>query len=126
MSENAYMTRRSSRRIGSAGRAAEKAAAKRIGGRQVPGSGAVPGQKGDIVVHDVLMEHKSTNRLSISVKYGTLLKVEQEAMERRRMPALGVSFTDKIGTLRKGGAWVLLRERDFKRLMEDHHGEEKA
>ena len=86
--KNPYLDRLSSRDSGHHGRVAEKKAAKRMGGTQKPGSGSLPGAKGDIDLPEFLVENKATLAKSYSLKLDTLLKVYQEALEVGKSPAL--------------------------------------
>ena len=100
------------------GQKSERKTAKRLGGRPRPGSGSVAGAKGDILLPDYLVENKSTEHRSISLKLDWLDKISVEAREEGKVPALAIQFVDKAGNSKKRGRWVLVREDDFKELTE--------
>lgn len=100
------------------GRKAEKKAGKRLGARVIPGSGTIPSLKGDLSTKSFLIESKATTKKSLSVKLDWLRKIDQEALEEGRDPALLVQFTDADGAVVRGGAWVCIPEALFKELCE--------
>jgi hypothetical protein len=102
-----------SRTIGRTGRIAEKRLAKDIKARLTPASGA-SSAKGDMVIGEVLVEHKSTINNSMSVKLEWLIKIEGEALATGKTPALVVDFVTPAGQPRNGGRWVMVPERVFK------------
>ena len=108
--------RAAARPVGAAGVKSEKRLAKRLGGRQTPGSGALEGAKGDVVLPDVLMEAKSTTNDSMSLKLDWLAKISGEASNQSKQPALSVTFVTGDGRPRKDGAWVMIPERVWKEL----------
>lgn len=95
------------------GQKSERKTAKRLGGITRPGSGAVAGAKGDILLPDYLIENKSTEHKSISLKLEWLDKISVEAREEGRIPALSIQFVDKQGNSKKRGRWVLIPEDEF-------------
>jgi hypothetical protein len=95
------------------GQLAEKRAAKRLGGRQRPGSGAMDGAKGDIVKKGFLIESKATKHDSITVKLAWLEKIDKEALDAGKDPALLIQFVDAMGNPWRGSGWVLVSERTF-------------
>jgi len=101
-----------------AGRPSEKNTAKRLGGRLTPASGAVEGAKGDIVLDDFLVEAKSTIKNSISLKLDWLLKITGEARKVGKTPALAITFTTGNGRPVHNGRYVIIREDDFKELID--------
>ena len=96
------------------GRDAEVRAAKRLSATPVPGSGSLPGRKGDLKFSDFLIESKSTTQASISVKRGWMEKIAVEARDENMYPALMVQFTDLRGEAIKNGSWVFVPERVFR------------
>jgi len=66
----------------------EKDIAKKIGGKRVYGSGNLWFEKGDIKLKDTLVEVKTTDKKSISVKLSVLKKIEKEAYKSGRKPIL--------------------------------------
>lgn len=95
------------------GNAAEKKLAKRLGGKATIASGALEFAKGDIVMDSFLVESKSTLSDSLGVKIDWLAKINQEALEKGRKPALAVQFVTGSGSVVKNGSWVLIKESDF-------------
>jgi hypothetical protein len=106
------------RGIGGAGRRAERKTAKRVSGRERPASGARDGYKGDIELPTFLLENKSTQNESLSLKYEWLRKITKEAMCDGKMPALSLHFTDASGNPRDFGTFVLIPEHVFKAIAE--------
>lgn len=83
----------------------EERLAKATGGRRVPASGAFWSQKGDVRSADLLIEHKWTGKLSLTLKAQVLEKVMTEAVLEGRTPVLGVHLNGKN--------YVVLDEEDF-------------
>ncbi len=100
------------------GQKSERKTAKRLGSRTRPGSGSVAGCKGDILLTDYLVENKSTEHRSISLKLDWLDKISVEAREESKVPALAIQFVDKAGNSKKRGRWVMIPESEFKELTE--------
>lgn len=122
MSGSPFLNRLNKRDSGHHGRVAEKKLAKRVGGREQPGSGALAGAKGDVKVEakiDLLLENKSTNGASFTMRQDWLHKVYQEALEQTRAPALSFQFTNDAGVSEKKDRWVCVPEHIFQELMED-------
>ncbi len=98
------------------GLASEKRASRRLNAILRPGSGALDGAKGDMLVHEFLLESKSTVNASLSVKYDYLCKIAQEAAEQTHYPALLIQFVTPRGRIKDDGGWVMVPERLFKRI----------
>jgi len=98
------------------GQKSETNTAKRLGAKQVAGSGAMEGNKGDLHLGGQLIECKSTVKTSFSVKLDQLRKISSEARDIGKTPALHVSFVKESGEPVKDGTWVMLREVDYKHL----------
>ncbi len=113
--DNAYLRRRKGYRAGSR---SEKNVAKRLGARLTPASGALAGAKGDCVTDTHLIECKSTRNKSISLKYEWLAKISHEALQQNRIPILTINFTSDSGDTINNGGWVLVRERDYKEMLD--------
>jgi len=96
------------------GRVAERKAAKRMGGRLQPNSGAMDGAKGDYKVDEFLVESKATEKVSFSLRLDDLRKIAFEALEVYRYPALHVQFVTAKGDPVKNGSWIVIRESEFK------------
>lgn len=101
------------------GQRAEKKTAKRIAGRANPGSGSIDGLKGDITLRDFLVENKSTEHKSISLKHEWLEKISREAREVGKTPALAIQFVDKLGNPIANARWVLIPEDEFREFSEE-------
>lgn len=93
------------KRIGDAGRAAEKAFAAKMGMKLMPASGAAS-SKGDMGDEKFLLEAKSTIKDSYSISIQTLLKIHGEAIMAGKLPAFAVLFTDKHGKAVRHGEWI--------------------
>ena len=106
--------------IGQVGVLSEKATAKRLGAKQVRGSGAnYYGLRADARVQDFAVECKSTIRESISIKREWLQKISKAALTEKRKPVLTVTFTDETSNPKEDGRWVMITEQDFISLMEE-------
>ena len=116
---NPFLQRQQKNKIGKSGRKSETKTSKRLGGQQTPASGAMDGAKGDIVLNKFLVEAKSTIKDSISIKFEWLAKISGEALSKVKFPALTITFTNWSGCPRPRGKWVLIREQDFKDLIND-------
>ena len=103
-------------RIHRHGKKAERKTAKRLGGVTRPGSGAVEGAKGDILLATYLLENKSTEKASLSLKRAWLEKISKEARAEGKTPGLSLQFVDKMGNPLHYGRWVLIPEDEFKEL----------
>lgn len=110
------------RRIGEAGRRAEKAAVKRLKGKPTPASGAA-GVNSDFVAGEFRFENKSTRNQSISLSYRVLVDTARRARIRGDKPALSFQFTTEGGRLLDDGAWVLIPESVFRELVCDDESE---
>jgi Holliday junction resolvase len=93
----------------------EKRLAKRTNSRRVPGSGASVNAKGDVRGKDYLIEAKSTEKLSLSIKMKWLEKITKEAKEIARKPMLAITFKDMPLLVDKD--WVMIPLSDFKELV---------
>lgn len=114
---NPFTARLGRKKIGDTGRKAEKRLSKAVKGRLRPASGAFNGLKGDIVEDTFLVEVKSTENLSLGVKYDWLRKIAIEAQGAGKTPALSIIFTaDSLGNHRPYGRWRLIPEGVFQRL----------
>ena len=82
--------------------------AKAVGGQRTAASGAFWSRKGDVRSRDLLIEHKWTGKLSVSVKAAVLEKIVKEAILDGRMPVLGFHLN--------GENYVMLTEDDFLEL----------
>lgn len=82
--------------------------AKVLGGQRTAASGAFWSRKGDVRSADVLMEHKWTGKLSVTVKAAVLEKIVKEAILDGRLPVLGFHLN--------GENYIMLTEDDFLEL----------
>jgi hypothetical protein len=104
----------------------EKRLAKDMKGRTLRQSGAAPesrwakhkgghvSEQGDIKTEDFLIEHKSTEKASISLKREWLNKVTEGARRSGRDPAVIITFTQGM---KVSEDWVLIPKSTFDRLM---------
>ena len=100
----------------------ERDLAEAIGGRQQPGSGAIPGLKGDVRLKGVFRcESKSTVHRSWSLKLDDLAKIRSEA-GADEAPAFDIIFLNP-NTLSQRDRWVAIPFEEFTdyaaRLAED-------
>lgn len=114
MSGNSYLDRKL-REPRLKGRAAERKTAKRHAADLVPASGAA-NAKGDFANAAFLFEHKATIKDSLSLKLEWLTKISDEARASLKKPALALTFITAADSPRPKGAWVMVREEDFKIL----------
>ena len=94
-----------SKRIGDAGRAAEKTLAKKLGMKLTPASGAAS-SKGDMSDERFLVEVKSTIKDTYSLSIQTLMKIHGEALMSGKLPAFVLLFTDPHGAPVREGEWI--------------------
>lgn len=100
---------------------AERRAAKGYEGnaRTTRGSGC-GNDPADIVLDDYLIEHKATEKRSMSIKYDWLSKITRQASARGRSAALQISFVSGDGRPISGDAsWVMVPAEKFKELIGD-------
>ncbi len=74
----------------------EDQAAKEIGGRRMPASGAISGFKGDVKSKEYLLEDKFTDAASYPLTLHVLKKMETEAFQNRRKPLLRVTIQGEV------------------------------
>lgn len=99
----------------------ENRIAKKLGGRRVPRSGASTWsphiqmtEGGDVSTPDLFVEHKRTEKASISVKLEWLENISDGARLRHKIPAVVLTFTggvvrlDRLEKDRVSRDWVLL------------------
>ena len=99
------------------GRRAELRALDRMGFKPTKASGALA-DKGDGTRGWFRKEVKTTEAASLSVKLAWLQKIAREAVHTAVKPVLAVVFVDGSGRPRRDGAWVMLRERDWKEVLD--------
>jgi len=84
----------------------ETQAAASDGGRRVPASGALRGNKGDVRTLDYLIEDKFTDAESFTIKLSMLRKTVQEALQMHgRLPMWRITI--------RGERFRLMREDDY-------------
>jgi len=92
----------------------EKKLAKSLGASRRPCSGAILGQKGDIVDSDFLYDSKETKNNSISIKKEDWMKISREAYGDKKYPALIISIRDE--------SWVMMPIEVFKEIKDGNQG----
>jgi hypothetical protein len=97
------------------GRTAEKKAAKRIGGKITPASGALQHSKGDIRKDRFLIDSKATVNESFRLTTEQLAKISKEALDAGKDPAILVQFVNHSGRVH-AGSWVVIPERVFREV----------
>ncbi len=118
MGSNPFLERFYPKLRGKHGLKSEKKTARRLAGWLRPGSGAVEGAKGDILLSTYLLENKCTENASLSIKLAWLEKISKEARGENRTPGLSLQFVDKLGNPMPFGRWVLIPEDEFKEMQE--------
>lgn len=79
------------------GKLYEGFAAKKMGARMQPASGAMVGAKGDLTVREYLIESKSTTNASLAIQLAWLVKITEESQAKGMTPALLMSFVLPTG-----------------------------
>lgn len=100
---NPYLTRKRA-----TGRASERRVAATLRAKPTPASGALPWAHGDMNKGQLRIEAKATTKASMGVRLDWLEKIQREANEGGKIPALTISFVTGNGTSRPSGDWVLL------------------
>ena len=100
------------------GHLSEMRVAQKFGAEQTAASGAMPGYKGDVKWKRLMIECKSTVTKSLGVKLEWLHKVAREARQEDETPALHINFVTEDGRPVKDGSWVMMRESDFRELID--------
>lgn len=93
----------------------EKRVAKQLGGKKTPNSGATDFVKGDVLLHDWLIECKTVmkEQSTFSVKREWIKKNKEESIAmRKHHSALVFDFGD-------GEDYVILDMKTFKNMLED-------
>lgn len=80
--------------------------AKKLGGRRQKASGALPGNRGDVRMPELLAEAKRTDKKSISIKLSYLEKISKEAVSCDCVPAVAIEFGDTPPLVEKD--WVMV------------------
>jgi hypothetical protein len=118
--DSPFMKRAAKNGTNGHGKASEKRLAKSMGAKLTPNSGAMRSSKGDMKKGNFLIESKSTIHLSMSVEQAWLTKINNEAMNCGKMPALTVSFVTSDGKPRPGtNEWVMVPKSVFLELTEE-------
>lgn len=86
----------------------ERQLAKRLGGRATPNSGAMDGDKGDIVLPNFVIDDKFTNDLGYTLETELINKTSREAYERNREPGIIIEFRKMVKAPKE---WALIPER---------------
>lgn len=100
---NPYLTRKRA-----TGRASERRVAATLRAKPTPASGALPWAHGDMNKGRWRIEAKSTVKDSISLKLDWLEKIQREANEGGKFPALTVTFVTGDGRPRPAGDWAMI------------------
>lgn len=103
---------------GKAGKKHELSLAKRLGGTNTPGSGAVAGAKGDVRMEDFLGEGKTTQANSFAVTRDIMHKIVGEALDVGKVPFLSVCFVNSKGESKKTDRLIIMRECDWQELID--------
>ena len=87
--------------------------ARTLSGRVQAASGALPGNKGDVLSEDYLVECKRTDKASLSIKKEWLEKIDQEAAAVNKEFVVHIEIQDR--------AYVLIDEDEFISLLQAVH-----
>lgn len=104
MSSRAYLTRRIRSSVQQ-----ERRIAKAVGGHRVAASGALPGAKGDVKTAEWLIEAKQTIRSRYSLTLAVWRKIEREALEKGKKPALIVEMAGRSVAVIDLNDWLELQ-----------------
>lgn len=96
----------------------ERRLAKTLDGKPTAASGAFWSHKGDVRSEDFLVEAKTTEKASYSLKKEIWEKIRREALLDGRMPVLAIQIQDRN--------LVVLDEEDFLALTERDLGEREV
>lgn len=122
MTTNPYLKRAAQRGTSGHGRISERKQAKALGAKLTPASGAIRGFKGDMKRQagdtKFLIEAKSTIHATMSVELGWLVKISEEALAKRSVPALSMTFVTPEGNAKPMGDWVAVPATYFAELLE--------
>jgi hypothetical protein len=87
--------------------------AKDFNGKETPRSGGIWSFAGDVKTSQFLIESKTTDKKSYSLKESTWKKIEHEALKSSRIPMMSISLTDY------GIDVVILDKNDFIELLKN-------
>lgn len=102
----------------------EKRVAVKLNGKPQKGSGAVSFHKGDVRTAELLLECKTTQNASLSIKQEWLEKVSKESVAYNKVPALSIEFQNIAKLVEKD--WVMVPAKFLAGLIEfykDNGGE---
>lgn len=98
--------------------------AEDVGGRRNPASGGIPGFKGDVETRKFLVEAKTTDRKRFCLTEKMLAKIDSEALNYGKIPALVIEFpTFRFGVTR---SWALVPYPVFAKIVRILDGGEGA
>jgi hypothetical protein len=98
------------------GQKTEKRIIKKIGGRQQPASGAIPGIPNDGIKGRYLIEVKSTINYSLGLKRKWLEELDENAILRGKKAAMIIVYNNSMRSLQGSQEWVAVPLNDFKLL----------
>lgn len=101
-----------------ASRKQERKVALEMGGRQIPGSGAVPGIDGDVVSATEFIECKTTGARQITLKLADWEKTLVEATRSGKPPSMRLQF-NHTGSIVPAYDLVVLDKDYYMTLMEE-------
>ena len=106
------------------GKKYETIAAKTIGARLRPSSGAMVGAKGDMVTRGSLIETKTTTSETIPIKLEWLVKITGEALAAGKSPVVLLAFVLPTGRPRPvcSPEWVCIPKEVWQELQEAKNG----
>lgn len=92
----------------------EKKLAKDIGAKRTPQSGAQDTSPSDMIKGNYIIESKSTQGKSLSVREDWLRTLKYSPMHLGKIPTLIIEFV-------KRGRYIIMAEEDFKKLTEENN-----
>lgn len=115
---NRYLAKPSS--VSDHGKRYEGHAAKSMGAKLRPASGAMLSAKGDMTRGTWLIEAKSTTNASMPIQLGWLVKITEEALATGKNPALLISFVLPDGRPKPNcdSEWVCMPKQKYLELVD--------
>lgn len=123
MGRNPFLDRQAKRADNEHGKLSEKRVSKVMGSRLTPASGAIVSFKSDATLakagRNYQIESKSTDKVFMRVDLEWLAKVAREAMEKKSIPVLTLSFVRPDGKAQPCGDWAMLPLSEFNSLTDE-------
>lgn len=98
-------------------KAQEKRVARKTGGRRQPMSGALPCFKGDVSLDSFLIDAKQTIHKTMSVQSDWLRKINREASDCGKYPALSLEWANATEGVERD--WILIPISVFNTMLQN-------